>query len=177
MKELLKAIAEGMKDLESFPRRYKDLEAENLALQAKIEKLAAAVAGGAGKSVEQLGVARERFAQMPAALEALKQEHRDAVASLHNDLANLYPAICELYSNVHAEIVDETEALLRKFGMPARTVGTITRQIANESTQIIKLDRLRSIFSGVNIPGVRLSQDVEQGRARFALSELADYLK
>ena len=177
MKEKLKSIADGMGELEKFPARYAELDAKKNELSGKIEKLAALVAGGAGKHLEALGIAREQLTQLPARAAALKAQHQSAIIGLHEELKGLYPILCQLYSAERERVAIEVGDLLKKFGCNGHTINEITRQVSNEATTVQKLDHAKMVFHSLNIAGQRIDEGVTLGRARYAIIQLADYLK
>ena len=177
MKEILNKIRLGIIELEAMPARYEKLNAEKAALADKIEKLSKSVAGGAGKSVEALGIARERLARLPDDIAELKREHQGTIMDLHNLLAAANPEIRQEYSAARARVTAETLNFLERLGLKGHAAGEITRLVTNEAAAVVGLGNLLNYFSGVNIPGIQINEQVTLARSRFLLEKLAKYLE
>jgi hypothetical protein len=173
MKEILKIIKADLPKVEALPDRVAAFRAEETRLVAEIKQLSRLVAAGDEKSIPRLGIVREQLVQLPAKYEQLQAEDAEILTELADAVGRMYPALCQAFSDEQCRVAEVTEKFLERLGCSAYFVQQISRQVAKEAATVVKLDRARAVFYGLNI-AQRINKEATISRANFALEQFGD---
>jgi hypothetical protein len=178
MNQKILAVKTALEKVDAIAARRGELEAEQKALQPKIQKLTARVANGDAKSVNDLAIATARSAfGVPNDLKSVEAEFDAAIHELRQTLIPLGPMVARAYGAERKRVeAIVTEFLQTHMSDPdhGHEVEQLTARIVDNSNTIRPLDYLNTRFSATHINQQRLAADSVIGRARDAVKSLSN---